>query len=104
MNPRRGEIWMADLGMLAKVRPVLVLSVGFQGAERAVASFVNRTLSTRTTRYEVPRGAGFGLQPGVFDCQGIATMPTVKFIRRFGRVDEPTLAAVEKGVRDWLAL
>jgi hypothetical protein len=27
----RGEIWMVDLGLAAKVRPVLVLSVGADG-------------------------------------------------------------------------
>jgi hypothetical protein len=26
---RRGEIWIADLGMVAKVRPVLILSVEY---------------------------------------------------------------------------
>jgi hypothetical protein len=31
---KRGEIWMADLGMAAKVRPVLVLSVAYEGQER----------------------------------------------------------------------
>lgn len=25
----RGEIWLADLGYLGKVRPVLILSVGY---------------------------------------------------------------------------
>jgi mRNA-degrading endonuclease toxin of MazEF toxin-antitoxin module len=25
-QPRRGEIWQADLGMAAKVRPVLIIS------------------------------------------------------------------------------
>jgi mRNA-degrading endonuclease toxin of MazEF toxin-antitoxin module len=28
---KRGEIWMADLGVAAKVRPVLVLSVAYEG-------------------------------------------------------------------------
>jgi mRNA interferase MazF len=27
--PKRGEVWMADLGFAAKVRPVLVVSVPF---------------------------------------------------------------------------
>jgi hypothetical protein len=33
---KRGEIWMADLGLAAKVRPVLVLSVAYEGQERAI--------------------------------------------------------------------
>ena len=36
MPPRRGEVWLFDLGMTAKVRPVLVVSVeyGFQPRHR----------------------------------------------------------------------
>ena len=44
---KRGEIWMADLGLAAKVRPVLVLSVAYEGQERAIGSYVIRTTSLR---------------------------------------------------------
>ena len=50
---KRGEIWMADLGLAAKVRPVLVLSVDYRDDERAIVSYVIRTTSLRGTRYEV---------------------------------------------------
>ena len=50
---KRGEIWMADLGLAAKVRPVLVLSVAYEGQERAIVSYVIRTTSLRDTQYEV---------------------------------------------------
>ena len=46
---KRGEIWMADLGLAAKVRPVLVLSVAYEGQERAIVSYVIRTTSLRGT-------------------------------------------------------
>jgi mRNA interferase MazF len=48
---KRGEIWMADLGMAAKVRPVLVLSVAYEGQERAIVSYIIRTTSLRDTQY-----------------------------------------------------
>lgn len=35
---KRGEIWMIDLGMAAKVRPCLILSVPFQDQERVEAA------------------------------------------------------------------
>jgi len=54
---RRGEIWMADLGMVAKVRPVLILSVEYQDNERAVVTYVIRTTSIRGTQYEVAHEA-----------------------------------------------
>ena len=55
---KRGEIWMADLGMAAKVRPVLVLSVAYEGQERAIVSYVIRTTSLRGTQYEVGKREG----------------------------------------------
>jgi mRNA-degrading endonuclease toxin of MazEF toxin-antitoxin module len=30
----RGEIWLIDLGMVAKTRPALVLSIGYGQAKR----------------------------------------------------------------------
>jgi hypothetical protein len=42
---KRGEIWIADLGLAAKVRPVLILSVAYEGQERAIVSYVIRTSS-----------------------------------------------------------
>lgn len=42
---KRGELWMADLGFVAKVRPVLILSVDYQNEERAVVTYVLRTTS-----------------------------------------------------------
>lgn len=57
---RRGEIWLVDLGMVAKTRPVLLLSVDYEDKERAVVTFAPRTTSLRGTRFEVPHtGRGF---------------------------------------------
>ena len=48
---------MADLGLAAKVRPVLVLSVAFEGQERAIVSYVIRTTSLRFASWMgQPRG------------------------------------------------
>ncbi|MEO0454021.1 MAG: type II toxin-antitoxin system PemK/MazF family toxin [Verrucomicrobiota bacterium] len=100
---RRGEIWMADLGMIAKVRPVLILSVGYQDSERAVVTYVVRTTSTRGTQYEVTHKQR-GMKSGAFDAQGVATIPDIKLERKVGSVDKETLAQVESAVRKWLAL
>src|SRR5205085_3810941 len=100
---KRGEIWMADLGMVAKVRPVLILSVEYRGDERAVATYVLRTTSLRRTQYEVPH-LGRGMPEGAFDAQGVGSIPDVKLERRLGVVEVETLAKVEHAVRAWLAL
>ena len=62
---KRGEIWMADLGLAAKVRPVLVLSVAYEGQERAIVSYVIRTTSLRSTQYEVPHTTARCLTAGL---------------------------------------
>ncbi len=36
---RRGEIWLVDLGMAQKTRPVVVMSVAFLNHERAVVTY-----------------------------------------------------------------
>ena len=49
---RRGEIWQVDLGMVAKVRPAVILNVPFQDNERAVFEIVPHTTAIRGTRFE----------------------------------------------------
>jgi mRNA interferase MazF len=100
---KRGELWLADLGFVAKVRPVLILSVDYRDNERAVVTYVIRTTSVRGTQYEVPH-PGRGMPAGAFDAQGIASIPDAKLERRLGVVDAETLAKVEDAVRAWLAL
>ena len=100
---KRGELWMADLGMVAKVRPVLILSVDYEGEERAVVTYVLRTTSLRGTRYEIPH-PGRGMPTGAFDAQGLGSVPDVKLERRLGIVDGEVMARVEDAVRAWLKL
>jgi mRNA interferase MazF len=80
---KRGEIWMADLGLAAKVRPVLVLSVAYEGQERAIVSYVIHTTSLRDTQYEV-RHETRGMPNGAFDAQGLGSIPEIKLERRVG--------------------
>src|SRR2546430_10817615 len=50
--PRRGEVWLFDCGMVAKVRPVLVLSVPFTDTDRALAIVVFHTTTLRGSQFE----------------------------------------------------
>ena len=99
----RGEVWLVDLGMAAKVRPCLVLSVSITDADRALATLVPHTTSSRGSRFEVPTNIKF-LRPGAFDAQNLVTIPTVKLLRRLGRLSEEELQSVESAVRSWLGL
>ena len=53
MNWGRGEVWLVDLGMAAKVRPALVVSVPAEDIDRALVTLVPHTTSPRQSRFEV---------------------------------------------------
>ena len=99
--PERGEVWLVDLGMAAKVRPCLVLSIPVLDTERALATSVAHTTTQRGTRFEVAVRAPF-LRAGVFDAQNMITVPHAKYIRKLGKLDTASLQAVANAVRSWL--
>ncbi|MDA8109846.1 MAG: type II toxin-antitoxin system PemK/MazF family toxin, partial [Betaproteobacteria bacterium] len=51
--PLRGEVYMVDLGMAAKVRPCVVLSVPPEEADRALDTLVPHTTAVRRSKFEV---------------------------------------------------
>ena len=56
MKAKPGEIWLADLGLAAKVRPVLIVSRHDPEAPRALILYVPLTTQHRGSRYEIPVG------------------------------------------------
>ena len=102
LSPARSEVWLVDLGMAAKVRPCLVLSVRSDDPnDRALTTLVPHTTSTRASRFEVQLKVDF-LKPGGFDAQNLITVPTVKLIRRLGVLTHPQMAEIELAVKQWL--
>ena len=80
-NPARSEVWLVDLGLVAKVRPCLVLSIpADDDNDRVLTTIVPHTTSTRESRFEVLSNVRF-LKQGAFDAQNIVTIPTVKLVR-----------------------
>ncbi len=102
-TPLRGEIYMVDLGLAAKVRPCLVLSVPLEESDRSLVTLIPHTTSLRQSRFEVTASPRF-LRPGVFDAQGIVTVPTVRLMNRLGMLSPEQIRAVEKGVCLWLGI
>ena len=100
---KRGEIWIIDLGLAQKARPCLILSIDFLDHERAVVTYIPRTLHPRGTRFEVPHQAR-GFESGAFDAQGIGSVPTVKLEKRIGVLDAALVQQVEAALKRWLAL
>lgn len=53
-NPTRGEVWLADLGMVAKVRRCLVLSIPADDEnDRVLTTLIPQPTRTRECRFEV---------------------------------------------------
>src|SRR5712691_11724412 len=102
-SARRGEVWLVDLGMTAKVRPALVISVPAEDQDRALVTMVPHTTSPRQSRFEASVSVPF-LRAGVFDAQNLVTIPHAKLIRTLGKLSAAHLAVVERAMAIWLGL
>ena len=80
---RRGEVWQSDLGMVAKVRPCLLLTDAPEDDELALVTVVHHTTSTKGNYWELEIRKPF-LKEGAFHFQQINTIQTVRLMRRLG--------------------
>ena len=103
MRPTRGEVWLFDLGMAAKTRPVLVVSVAYSDADRAIVTVVPHTTQLRGSPFEISVHAPF-LRPGAFLVQGISTYPKAWAIRKIGVLTRDQMSTVMAALRNWLGL
>ena len=102
-SPPRGEVWLVDLGLAAKVRPCVVMSIAAGDSDRALITLVPHTTSVRGPQYEVVVPARF-LKPGAFDAQGLVTVPHARLVRSIGTLAAIQLQDIENAVRTWLGL
>ena len=99
----RGDVWLVDLGCSAKIRPCLVLSIPPTDTERALVTLVPQTTKPRDSRFEVDAPTSF-LRHGVFDAQGLVTVPFPRLVRRLGAMRPDSVVEVEAAVSLWLGL
>jgi mRNA interferase MazF len=86
MSPRPSEIWLADLGLAAKTRPIVIVSRFDPKAPRALIIYVPLTTEKRESRYEIPiPKLGFLNAPSVTNLQRIASIPSVRLERKLAR-------------------
>jgi mRNA interferase MazF len=102
-SPDRGEVWLVDLGIAAKVRPCLLLSMPPNPQDRVPVTLVPHTTSVRGTRFEVAVPKRF-LKAGAFDAQGLVTVAPARLLRRLGKLQAAEIAFVEEAVKLWLGL
>ena len=87
MNPQPGEIWLADLGLAAKTRPVVIVSRQDPDPPRSLVLCVPHTKQRRDSPYEVPLPRlPFLDRESVANVQGLGSLPTVRLERKIGRL------------------
>ncbi len=99
MNPRPGEVWLADLGFAAKYRPVIVVSRSDPDPPRSLIIYVPITSQNRESPYEVVLPHSRFLDRGsVANVQGIGSLPTVRLGRRIGSLRSETLIEIKRAI------
>jgi mRNA interferase MazF len=101
--PSRGEVWLCDFGMTAKVRPALILSIPFDDQDYALFHMVPHTTAARGSQFEVAVSLPF-LERGVFNIQGSQSIPRSWLMRHLGTLTASQLAQIENSFRRWLQL
>jgi mRNA interferase MazF len=101
--PERGEIWLVDFGITQKVRPALVVSLGFEEEDRALIGVIPHTTAVRGSQFEISVPVRF-LDEGAFLIQGLQAVPPRYFLRRLGTLSPEQIAVIEKALLRWLAI
>ena len=102
-KPQRGEVWLADLGMAAKVRPALVISVPFQDNDRALITIVPHTTKIVGSEFEIQVPVRW-LEKGAFNIQSVMPAVPPQFIRKLGQLMPEQLQEIENALRHWEGL
>jgi len=102
MTTEPGQVYLVDLGMAAKTRPMLVISRRDEHAPRALAVCAPITTSTRDSEYEVSIGKPKFLDASSYvNVQGMQAIQHHELKRMIGRLPDVDLQKV-KSALEWL--
>lgn len=105
IEPRAGEVWFAELGMVEKSRPVLVLAMPQPVDARALCVVAPLTSQLRHMRGEVYLGKPSWLpKESAVNVQGLASFDHSKLQRRMGTLTSAQMSQVRMALRDLLTL
>jgi mRNA-degrading endonuclease toxin of MazEF toxin-antitoxin module len=98
-------VWFADLGLVGKGRPVLVLYYPEAGDARSLTIVAPLTSQVRGLRGEVDLGHPKWLpKPSAVNVQGLASIDRHKLTRRWGKLAPEQMAAVKSTIMELLQL
>ena len=100
MIPKPGEVYLVDLGIAGKVRPVVIVSREDPQAPRALSVTVPLTTQNRGTPYEVQMPRVPWLKHQSFaNVQAIAAYEHHELLQRRGRFETPALEKIKQAIR-----
>ena len=100
-----GEVWFAELGMIEKSRPVLILAFPDKQDARALTIVAPLTSQIRGMRGEVDLGKPRWLpKHSAVNVQGLASFDHRKLSRRMGELSPTQMAEVKTALRNLLGL
>jgi len=104
-EPKPDEVWLADLGMTAKSRPVLVLAYPTMEDARALVIVAPLTSQIRGMRGEVEiRKPKWLPKQSAVNVQGLASFDRHVLSRKLGVLDPLTVQKIKSALRDILNL
>jgi len=104
-DPKPGEVWFAELGVVEKSRPVLVLAAPGAADARALVVVAPLTSQIRGMRGEVDVGKPRWLpKPSAVNVQGLASFDHRKLARRMGKLTTGQMEEVKAAIRSLLNL
>lgn len=104
-RPRHGEVWLADLGLAAKTRPVVIVLADDIDVSRNLTIYIPITTQARGGDLEVPLGHLKFLHPlSVANVQAIGALPVVRLERKLGAVDGERIVMIRTALRHALGL
>lgn len=100
MTPRPGEVWLADLGMVAKTRPVIIVSRYDEDPPRALILYIPLTTQDRQSEYEVPiPHLPFLRLAGVANVQGLGSLALTRLERKLGVLPRDLMERIKAALR-----
>jgi mRNA interferase MazF len=99
MNPKPGDVWLVDLGLAAKTRPVIIVSRYDSNPPRALVVYIPVTTQNRGSSYEVelPR-LSFLTQGSIANIQGLGSTPTARLERKLGELPEDVMLKIKQAL------
>jgi len=99
MNPKPGEVWLADLGLAAKTRPIVIVSRYDAEPPRALVLYVPLTTQNRQSPYEVALPSlQFLDRNSAANVQGLGSLPKARLERKLGVVPDELMVHIKRAL------